>query len=603
MKTTLTRTGLLTLALATLWVALLAAGRPAQSTPDPASLTAVSALTSGSSSRAAAALPDDFAQDLGYRPRVEDARLVDPAGGCSSPVPLPAEFEGACRQHDLGYDLLRHAAHQDGALPVAARQSLDAQLRSSARASCGAREGISHTWCTSWADIAAFFVRANSVRQHDSAPGPEDSLSAAAMAAGGLTLVSTGSTLVLGGVRLRRRVDWARIPLPRVSGAAAPVLGFLLSISPAHLPHGPLLQGGLTAVIVGACILAVRLLRPQVARLDGRARAWGLVGVLATALGTLSWAQIALSAHRTRIGLAATDPTYWATVAGVVLAAWLAGRGLGWMWARRRVAWRPALVTMLGSLIVFSGGPVHGAPTTPEGRVLLEPSPVGAVRAYAEMREGEVPTARARRAADEMVREGGLDTRHIVIAVPTGSGWINPNLVTGLEDRFGSDVATVGMQYDDAASWQAFLLNRDGAEEGARALFVAVTDRVQELRPRDRPQVHVHGESLGATAGQAIFDGKDATQNRGRVCSVLWSGTPGGHRVGLPRETSVANADDPVVHASPRDLLLPSGDDPRWLPIVSAVHSAADFIGSLEVPDGSGHRYGPEQVDRLATCG
>lgn len=603
MTTAFARIGLLTLALATLSVALLVAGRPGLATPDPASLTAVSALTSDSAGRAAAVVPGDFAEDLGYTPRIEGVHLVNPSGSCSSPVPLPAEFDGACRQHDLGYDLLRHASHRGAALPVGARQSLDAQLRSNARASCAAREGISRTWCTSWADIAAFFVRANSVRQHDSAPEPEDALSRAAMAAGGLTLVGSGSTLVLGGVRLRRRVDWARLPLPRVSGASAIALGFVLSISPAHLPHGPLLQGGLTAVLVGGCVLAARWVRSDASRLEGRARAWGLVGVLATALGTLGWAQIALSAHRTRLGLPATDPTYWATVAGVVLAAWLAVRGLGWVWARRRVAWRPTLAVALGSLIVFSGGPVHGAALAPEDRVLLEQSPVGAVRAYAEMREGEVPTIRARRAAEELVRRGGLDRRHIVIAIPTGSGWINPNLVDGLEGRFGSDVATVGMQYDDAPSWEAFLLNRDDAEEGARALFVAVTDRVQQLPPQDRPQVHVHGESLGATAGQSIFEGPGAALARTRVCSVLWSGTPGGHRVGLAREVSVANADDPVVHASARDLLVPPGDGRAWLPVVSAVHSAADFVGSLDVPDGSGHRYGPEQVNRLATCG
>ena len=71
----------------------------------------------------------------------------------------------------------------------------------------------------------------------------------------------------------------------------------------------------------------------------------------------------------------------------------------------------------------------------------------------------------------------------------------------------------------------------------------------------------------------------------------------------LPRETTVANADDPVVHASLRDVVLPPGDDQPWLPVVSAVHSAADFLGSLEVPNGSGHRYGQAPANQLETCG
>lgn len=127
-----------------------------------------------------------------------------------------------------------------------------------------------------------------------------------------------------------------------------------------------------------------------------------------------------------------------------------------------------------------------------------------------------------------------------------------------------------------------------------------MTERVDNMLVHERPEVHVVGESLRATAGQAIFTGAGG-ERAGRVCSVLWTGTPGGHRIGLPREVSVANPDDPVVHSSVRDLVVPPDGGRRWLPVVSAVHSAADFVGSLEVPDGSGHRYGPEQADRLAT--
>lgn len=128
-----------------------------------------------------------------------------------------------------------------------------------------------------------------------------------------------------------------------------------------------------------------------------------------------------------------------------------------------------------------------------------------------------------------------------------------------------------------------------------------MTERVDNMLVHERPEVHVVGESLGATAGQAVSSGSGAERPRS-VCSVLWTGTPGGHRVGLPHEVPVANLDDPVVLASPRDVVVPPNGDRRWLPVVSAVHSAADFVGSLEVPDGSGHRSGPEQADRLATC-
>lgn len=608
MTSTLARTALLTILAAAVWAVLFVSDRPPASAPDTASGAAVTALASGSPHEAARTVPADFADDLGYTPRTEDGRLVNPTGSCSSPVSLPAEFDGPCREHDLGYDLLRHAAHRGGTLPPSARQELDAHLVASATASCDAREGLSRTWCRSWAGIAGFFVRANSVRQHESVPDPETATSVAALGAGSLALLGSGGVLVGVGARVRRvlpvsalREVALRVPAPRVSGAAAAALGFVLSISPAHLPHSAVLQGALTAVLVGAVAWVARLLRPAAARLDGRARSWGLLLVAAGAATTLVWAQVALSERRVGVGLAPTGPGYWLTVAAVVGGSWLAVRSLRWVWSRRRVAWRPAAVLAIAATTVFSGGPVHGAPTSPEDRVLLSTSPVGAVRVYAAMREGESAPDRAERAADELVRSGGLSREHVVVAVPTGSGWINPEIVSGLEDRFGSQVATVGMQYDDAPSWVSYLLRRERAEDGARAVFDAVTARVDALPAKDRPQVHVVGESLGATAGQAIFDGQGSPR-AGRVCSVLWTGTPGGHRTALPREATVANADDPVVHASPRSLLLPPGDGRTWVPVVSALHDAADFVGALEVPDGTGHRYGASPADRLATC-
>ncbi|MEO7269993.1 MAG: hypothetical protein ABIW49_12385 [Knoellia sp.] len=57
-----------------------------------------------------------------------------------------------------------------------------------------------------------------------------------------------------------------------------------------------------------------------------------------------------------------------------------------------------------------------------------------------------------------------------------------------------------------------------------------------------------------------------------------------------------------VVHASPSMLLTPTGEGRPWLPVVSFVHAGADFVESLAVPAGSGHRYGSDQPDRLQTC-
>ncbi|CAM3995314.1 alpha/beta-hydrolase family protein [Janibacter anophelis] len=247
--------------------------------------------------------------------------------------------------------------------------------------------------------------------------------------------------------------------------------------------------------------------------------------------------------------------------------------------------------------VLGAAAPVQPAGAAPEAAVLTQDSPFGAVRAHAGIRDGESVRARAARAADELVAEGGLTREHVVVVVPTGSGWVNPNLVAGLEERFGDEVATVAVQYDTAPSWWAYLAHREQAEEGAREAVTAVLARVRTLPEDERPQVHVVSESLGATAGQTVF----TDEVRRQVCSALWVGSPGGQVAGLPREASVANEDDPVVHSSLQDLVVPR-DDGRWVPAVGAVHGAADFLGSLEVPDGAGHRYGPDIADALPPC-
>src|SRR5699024_6467443 len=124
-----------------------------------------------------------------------------------------------------------------------------------------------------------------------------------------------------------------------------------------------------------------------------------------------------------------------------------------------------------------------------------------AVRAYAPDREGERLAERADRGADDPVRSRRPRAPRLVIMVPPGSGWVAPNAGIGLEQRFGSDVAMVGMQYANTPSWFTYLFQREDAARAAKALFWAVQDRVDDLPPAQRPDLHVHGESLGALAG------------------------------------------------------------------------------------------------------
>ncbi|WP_139347743.1 hypothetical protein [Nocardia donostiensis] len=154
-------------------VALAPATSAATFTPPAAeserAAAAVSGLTSGPGSTIS--LPADFAAVSGYRPATVDGLLVAPHGGCSSPVPLPAEFDTACKAHDLGYDLLRYADRSGAPLGPWARQALDHTLDVRMRQACAARtEPIARIRCRAMAGIAATAVDLNSRRQDYGVP-------------------------------------------------------------------------------------------------------------------------------------------------------------------------------------------------------------------------------------------------------------------------------------------------------------------------------------------------------------------------------------------------------------------------------------------------
>lgn len=202
--TTLGTTAVLTGGLAAgIW----AAETPPQTTPDASAATAVDALATMPPAAAARHLPADFTAVNGYRPRITQGHLVDPTGGCSSPVPLPAEFDLICRQHDLGYDLLRTADATGGTLPASARHEVDHMFSVDAHRACADRgDGLSRSECDAWADIATGALEFNSWRQHWSTPSPETPVSVLAIAAAIASVISGVAAAVCAGRALASRL-------------------------------------------------------------------------------------------------------------------------------------------------------------------------------------------------------------------------------------------------------------------------------------------------------------------------------------------------------------------------------------------------------------
>ncbi|NEW46620.1 hypothetical protein GV792_19135 [Nocardia cyriacigeorgica] len=454
---------------------------------------------------------------------------------------------------------------------------------------------------------------------------------------------------VLGGRLLLRKLGEST-RAPRVGTTIAIGIGALMSLAPGLLPRTPIAQAVLTGLLISAMLGITGVVRFVMRRCGA---AWARPRLRTPVFGVTALLVIGAAGHaghwqnqlRTAMGTAAIGPDYWlrCAVGATVIAGVLYGvtRGIGWVvrtlgrtralaaavvaaavlgfvgvpsavdWRRGAYATanatidptvaRPVSATRSGSADSAVSWPSLGA----EGRRFVSGAPQGPVRVYVGLASAPDLESRVALAVDELERSGGLRRSHVVIAVPTGSGWIDANAIRGLDQRFDGDVALVGLQYSYAPSWVTFAFGREAAVTSARALFTAVEQRIATMEIK--PRLHIYGQSLGALGGSAIFT-DDADQDR-RTCSVLWAGPPAGdvHRTGA---TVLANTSDPVVHWSPSllwrapDLRGARADAPipRWLPVVSFVQTTADLLAALDAPPGHGHRYGVDQGTALPDC-
>ncbi|WP_415850580.1 alpha/beta-hydrolase family protein [Tsukamurella ocularis] len=222
------------------------------------------------------------------------------------------------------------------------------------------------------------------------------------------------------------------------------------------------------------------------------------------------------------------------------------------------------------------------------------------VRAYASLGDGDSPAARAAVAVDRLVAAGGLTRRAVVVAVPTGSGWVDPHFVRGVEEALHGDSAIVAVQYTEMPSWQSFVLHRDAAAASTAALI----DELHRRAPST--PVRVYGQSLGTVGVLAAQ--RRAAELHVPVAATLQVGTPAGVAIAGPAQL---NASDPVGIWSSRLVVAPpsraaSGSGratprPPWVPVLSFVQATVDLLGATAPPPGLGHRYDERQGSELVT--
>jgi uncharacterized membrane protein len=194
------------------------------------------------------------------------------------------------------------------------------------------------------------------------------------------------------------------------------------------------------------------------------------------------------------------------------------------------------------------------------------------LRVYAGMRTNDSIQDRARLALEELKRVGGFSRSVLVVATPTGTGWLDPGAVDTVEYLHAGDTAIVSMQYSHLPSWITILVDPQRSRHAARALFDEIYSHWRTL-PRDsRPKLYVHGLSLGSLGSEASADLFTVFEDP--IHGGVWSGPP----FPSPIWSSITRARNP--------------DSPMWLPVYRD-GSMVRFTGQTNALDRGGKRWGP----------
>jgi uncharacterized membrane protein len=160
-------------------------------------------------------------------------------------------------------------------------------------------------------------------------------------------------------------------------------------------------------------------------------------------------------------------------------------------------------------------------------RSVMHEDPVAApVRVYVGLQSAPSEEERVALVLDELDRTQGFSRSWLLVASPTGTGYVNYAAVGALELLSRGDCATVAMQYSARPS----VLSLDHVNEGrtqARLLLDALHQRLAAMPEDARPKLVLFGESLGAWTSQDPFvdRGTQGLVDTG-IDHAIWIGTP-----------------------------------------------------------------------------
>jgi len=240
-----------------------------------------------------------------------------------------------------------------------------------------------------------------------------------------------------------------------------------------------------------------------------------------------------------------------------------------------------------------------------------------------------------------MKRVGAFDRSLLVIATPTGTGWIDEAAVDPLEFLHLGNTAIVAQQYSFLTSYLSLFVEPGYSKASAKALFNAVYEHWKRLPADNRPRLYLHGLSLGSSGSEQSMNLIMMLGNL--IHGAVWSGPPftnpywtaftqgrdpespfwlpryadgslvrftnqenaitiSGAQWGPVRLVYLQYASDPITFFS-SDLFYrePSwlsgkrgpdvSPDLEWIPVVTGLQVAFDMVGASALGPGLGHLY------------
>ncbi|TVS08940.1 MAG: hypothetical protein EA417_21625 [Gammaproteobacteria bacterium] len=285
---------------------------------------------------------------------------------------------------------------------------------------------------------------------------------------------------------------------------------------------------------------------------------------------------------------------------------------------------------------------VVGGPTLEDLEAFHDAAVMKPIRVYVGLNSAETIEERAELALAELLRVDAFERSVLILATPTGTGWLDPSAMNPVEYLHRGDIASVAVQYSYLPSWMSLLAEPDLGAQTARAVFREVYGHWTSL-PRDRrPALYLHGLSLGAMNSDLAADLYDIIADPFQ--GALWSGPPfrssswraitdmrqsestawlprfrdgsivrfknqsppelPGAEWGPIRIVFLQYASDPITffetesfYRQPDWMQYPRGPDVsaelRWYPVVTMLQLAVDMGAADTAPMGYGHVYAP----------